>query len=176
MKLSLKSLPAIITAVTVVAFGVVATRADDAAVKGSDKSFVTSAYEDGLAEIRLAELAIAKTANADVKAFATHMVTEHSNANTELKTLAESKKVAVSAEPSMVAKGKSTMMDRKTGADFDKAFAESMVENHKKAVALFDKTSKEAKDPDVKALAAKMLPTLQGHLSMAEQLQAKVGK
>jgi putative membrane protein len=57
-----------------------------------------------------------------------------------------------------------------------KAFAEGMVSDHKKAVEAFEKAANEATDGDVKALAAKMLPTLKGHLSMAEDLQNKVGK
>jgi putative membrane protein len=76
----------------------------------------------------------------------------------------------------MVAKGKAKLLDHKTGADFDKAFAEDMVSDHKKAVAAFEKAANNSKDPDVKAFAAKTLPTLKMHLSMAEDLQQKVGK
>ena len=48
--------------------------------------------------------------------------------------------------------------------------------DHKKAVKAFEKAANEAKDADVKAFAAKTLPTLKEHLSMAEDLQKKVGK
>ena len=150
--------------------------ADDAAVDHADKSFLQNAYEDGLAEVKMGELGLAKTANADVKAFAQHMVDDHSKANGELKTIADSKKVTVSSEPTMVAKGKAKMIDAKSGADFDKAFAEGMVNDHKKAVEAFEKASNDAKDADVKAFAAKTLPTLKMHLTMAEDLQSKVGK
>ena len=150
--------------------------ADDAAVKKADKSFIKSAYQDGLAEIKMGELGQSKSANPDIKAFASQMVTDHSAANTELKTLADSKKVEVATDPSLVAQGKAKLLDAKTGADFDKAFAAGMVSDHKKAVAAFEKASSDATDPDVKAFATKTLPTLQGHLSMAEDLQNKVGK
>jgi len=160
------------------AFGVtsVASFADDAAVARADKSFITDAYEDGLAEVKMGEMGQAKSANADVKAFAAHMVTDHGKANAELKALADSKKVTVPSDVTMVAKGKAKLMDAKSGADFDKEYADAMVKDHKKAVADFEKAAKEAKDPDVKAFAAKTLPTLKAHLSMAEELQKKVGK
>jgi putative membrane protein len=150
--------------------------AESAAVNSSDKSFLKDAYQDGLAEVRAGEMGIRKTGNADVKAFAEHMVKDHSAANSALKVLADSKKVELPTEPSLVAQGKAKLLDAKTGADFEKGFAEAMVNDHKKAVSAFEKASNEAADADVKAFATKTLPTLKSHLSMAEELQKKVGK
>jgi putative membrane protein len=93
-----------------------AVLADDAAVNKTDKSFITSAYQDGLAEIKMGELGESKSANADVKAFASKMVADHSAANSELKTLADSKKVEVPTDPSLLAQGKAKLLDAKSGA------------------------------------------------------------
>ncbi|HEY2342627.1 MAG TPA: DUF4142 domain-containing protein [Chthoniobacteraceae bacterium] len=142
----------------------------------SDASFIKSAYQDGLGEVKLGEMGQSKTANADVKAFASQMVTDHTAANTELKGLADSKKVDLPSDPTLVEQGKEKLLDAKTGADFDKAFADKMVSDHKSAVSAFEKAASEAKDTDVKNLAAKILPTLKSHLSMAESLKNKVGK
>lgn len=150
--------------------------ADDAAVNSSDKSFLQNAYEDGLAEVKAGQLGQSKSANADVKAFADHIVADHSKANAELKTLSDNKKVALSESPSLVAQAKGKMLDSKSGDGFDKSFAEAMVNDHKKAIEAFEKAANEGKDSDVKAFAAKTLPTLKMHLSMAEELQNKVGK
>jgi putative membrane protein len=150
--------------------------AADSAVKGKDKSFLKDAYEDGLAEISAGQLASSKATNADVKAFAQHMVEDHTKANAELKTLADSKKVEVPSEPSTVAKGKAKLLESKSGGDFDKAYVDAMVKDHDKAVKAFAKSANEAEDADVKAFAAKTLPTLEGHLKMAQDLQAKIGK
>lgn len=150
--------------------------AADAAVDRSDKEFITDTYENGLREVKIGELAQAKTANADVKALAGHIVTDHGKANAELKTLADNKKVEVPTDLTLLAKGKVKLLDAKSGADFDQAFVEAMVDGHKKSVKAFEKASSEAKDADVKAWAAKTLPTLKTHLSMAEDVQKKVGK
>ncbi len=152
------------------------TFAADSGFNSTDKSFLENAYQDGLAEVKMGEMALAKTASADVKAFSQHMVTDHGKANGDLKTLADSKKVAVASEPSMTAKAKAKMADAKSGADFDKAYAAEMVNDHKKAIELFENASQKAGDPEVKAFATKTLPTLKMHLSMAEELQGKVGK
>lgn len=149
--------------------------ADDATVNSTDKSFIENAYQDGLREIQMGKLGEGKTANTDVKAFATEMVTDHSMANTELKALADSKKVEVPTDPSLLSQGRVKLLDMKSSADFDKAFVDDMVSDHKKAVDAFEKATNSA-DPDVKAFATKTLPTLKAHLSMAEGLQGKVGK
>lgn len=150
--------------------------ADDASLSSTDKSFLKNAYEDGLAEVQAGQLGQSKSANADVKAFADHIVADHTKANSELKTLSDNKKVSVSESPSLVAQAKGKLLDAKSGGDFDKSFAEAMVNDHKKAIETFEKAANEGSDPDVKAFAAKTLPTLKMHLSMAEELQNKVGK
>jgi putative membrane protein len=150
--------------------------ADDAAVNSSDKSFMKDAAEAGLAEVNAGELAKAKSANAEVKAFGEHMVIDHTKAGDELKALAATKKVQLPESPTLLQQGKAKLLDAKTGADFDKAFAATMVSDHKTVVAEFKKASAEATDGDVKAFAAKTLPTLEMHLKMAGDLQNKVGK
>jgi putative membrane protein len=45
-----------------------------------------------------------------------------------------------------------------------------MVDDHDKDVAAFRKEANGGKDPDVKAWAAKTLPTLEQHQSMAKSL------
>jgi putative membrane protein len=149
--------------------------AADTAVNSSDKSFIKNSYEDGLAEVRLGELGQAKTGNADLKAFATQMVTDHGKANTSLKALADSKGVEVATDLTMMAKAKVKLLDAKSGADFDRAFAEAMVSNHKDAVSAFEKAANEATDTDVKNFATMTLPTLKMHLAMAEDLNKKLG-
>jgi putative membrane protein len=145
-------------------------------VSGSDKSFIQDEYKDGLAEVKLAELAQGKTANAEVKTFATQMATDHGKANAELKALAATKNVEVASEPSVIAKGRIKMLDAKSGAEFDKDWVESMIKEHKDAVKDFEKAANEAKDAEVKAFATKTLPTLKHHLSTAEGLLQKLPK
>ena len=170
------SLPCSLVAACSLAISMVGAFAADAAVDRNDKAFIKDAYEDGLAEVKLGELGQSKSAHEDVKAFGKHMVEDHGKANAELKTLADSKKVEVPTDVTTVAKAKAKLLDAKSGAAFDKAFSEAMVSDHKKAVKAFEKAATDAKDADVKAFAAKTLPTLKAHLSMAEELHNKVGK
>ena len=55
-----------------------------------------------------------------------------------------------------------------SGAEFDRAYTDEMVQAHQRAVQLFEDVSHTAGDPDLKAFAAKVLPTLRHHLEMAQ--------
>lgn len=50
-----------------------------------------------------------------------------------------------------------------------------MLSDHKKDVSEFEKQSTRGTDPDLKAFAAKTLPTLQEHLQMARALPGNEG-
>jgi putative membrane protein len=49
-----------------------------------------------------------------------------------------------------------------------------MVEDHEMDTTEFEKASQSAQDTDVKAFAARTLPTLQDHLKQARATQGKV--
>jgi putative membrane protein len=151
------------------------TFADNGPIDSADKSFLQSAYEDGLAEIHMAGLGVKKTANEEIKAFAMKLEADHGKANGEMMVLAGNKQVTLAAKPDMVDTAKEKLLDVR-GTSFDKTFLDGMVKDHEKAVAAFEKAANESKDPDVKAFAAKTLPTLKAHLSMAQELQEKIGK
>jgi putative membrane protein len=65
-------------------------------------------------------------------------------------------------------------LEKKQGADFDRAYIDSMVDGHKDAIKLFEDASKNASDAEVKSFAATHLPTLQQHDEKAQQLKRTV--
>jgi putative membrane protein len=146
--------------------------ASSSRVAHADSSFMKNAAESSLAEIDVGNLALQKGSSAAVKSFAQKMIDDHKKASTELQALAGSKDVKLPSEATMVDKGKAKILEKRDGTGFDHAYAENQVSAHKDAVKLFEKASKDAKDADVKAWAAKTLPTLQHHLQEAQSLEA----
>ena len=65
---------------------------------------------------------------------------------------------------------------KKSGADFDKEYVDLMVDDHESAVKLFEKTAKDAKDPEVRSFASSHLPTLQAHLQHVQGLLKSVAE
>ena len=144
--------------------------ADKSALSRHDKDFIEKAAAGGMLEVEAGKMAESKAQNADVKAFGSMLATDHAAANEELKALAQKKGVTL---PTALPKKEQKKVDKMAKAkDFDKTFIhEQGVEDHKHDVKDFEKASKDAKDPDVKAFAAKTLPTLKKHLEKAEELE-----
>jgi len=138
------------------------------AVPASDKTFMAKAAQGGMAEVQLGQLAIQRGANAGVKSFGQRMVQDHSKANQELMGLAQRKGVTLPKDISKEDKAIYKKLAKLSGAAFDSSYMKDMVEDHTKDVAEFQKESQKGKDADVKAWAAKTMPTLQMHLQMAE--------
>jgi putative membrane protein len=57
-------------------------------LQGTTQGFVLDAMTGGMKEVRLGEIALQKTQNADVKNFAEHMVRDHAKANEKLMKIA----------------------------------------------------------------------------------------
>ena len=136
---------------------------------GSDTTFVKKAAEGGLAEVQLGDLAKQKASSDQVKQFADRMVTDHGKANDELKTLAQSKNISLPSSLSAKDQALKDRLSKLSGEQFDRVYMHAMVKDHTKDVNEFRRESQGAKDPDVKAFAAKTLPTLEDHLKLAQQ-------
>jgi putative membrane protein len=108
-----------------------------------------------------------------VKQFAERMVDDHGKTNTELKSLAAQKNVTLPTELDAKHKAMQDKLSKLSGAAFDRAYMAHMVNAHKDAVALFEKQARSGNDAELKAFAEKKLPTIQQHLKMAQDLNAK---
>jgi len=124
-----------------------------------------------MAEIALGSLAVNQGMNSDVKAFGQHMVDDHTKANEELKSAAAQSQAEMPSAPSAAQKKTASKLESMKAAEFDRAYADTMVKDHEQTVALFKQEASTGKDPGLKAFAAKTLPTLQQHLEMAKALK-----
>ena len=140
-----------------------------------DQKFVTKAAQGGIAEVDLGNVAKQNGATDAVKQFGERMVTDHSKANDELKSLAQQKSWKLPAAPTASEKSKQERLAKMSGAAFDKAYMRDMVMDHQNDVKEFQKCASSCSDPDLKAWAAKTVPTLEDHLKMAQDAAKQVG-
>ena len=143
-------------------------------VSDDDKKFAMKIAEANLGEASVGQMAAGKATNADVKAFAQRMQTDHTNANNELTNWAKSKGIDLPTAPNAEDKKMSDDLSKKNGAAFDKAYMEGMVKGHDKAVAAFKDGQKKIKDPDLKAWVDKTLPTIEDHDKSAKEIVKKL--
>ena len=161
-----------LTALVLAAAASLALAQDKSAIDKVDKNFIEKAAAGGMLEVQWGQLAETKAQNPDIKTYAAMLVKDHTAANDELKALAQSKGVTM---PTALPRHEQGQLDKLGKAkNFDQEFVEENIEDHKKDVKDFEKASQSAKDPEVKAFAAKTLPTLKAHLQQAESLQKSV--
>jgi putative membrane protein len=144
------------------------------AAASTDTAFTSKAAIGGMAEVELGKLAQEKASNAKVKDFASMMVKDHGKANEELKTIASSKNIVLPATLDQEHKNKLEELKSKSGADFDKAYAAAMVEDHQKTLKLMEDGSANLKDAELKGFAAKTAPVVKHHLDLINSIQSEL--
>jgi putative membrane protein len=131
-----------------------------------DVSFIQKAAAGGQQEVENGKMAEKQGKSADVKRIGARMVADHTKANKELTELANRKGVKFDT--------RGVRAQNIGAADFDRQYLKLLEMDHKNVIAEFQKEAKSGDDRDLKAWAAKTLPTLQGHLAMVEDAMRKV--
>ncbi|MEY8111890.1 DUF4142 domain-containing protein [Burkholderia cenocepacia] len=140
---------------------------------GIDAEFVDKAGMIGKVERQAGQLALDRSSNADVKAFARKMVDDHARIADELRHIGAQKGVPVRTR--MLVDPEVTALRAKDGRAFDAAYvALAGPRAHEAAVRLYETEAKEGRDPQLRAFAARTLPMLNAHLSAARQLAKTV--
>ena len=134
-------------------------------------TFVNKAADAGMHEVEMGQLAQQKATNERVKAFGQMMVTDHTKANDELKSIAAQKNFQLPSSTSPKHQEHKDDITKKSGADFDKAYMKMMVDGHQDVIDAFEKASKDVTDPEIKNFATTKLPTLKAHLDSAKAIQ-----
>ena len=137
----------------------------------AEKTFVTKAAKGNFAEVELGKLASQKSHNADVKAFAEQMVTDHSKANDNLKPISDSNGVQWPTKLTGEPKALYDKLSSLSGAAFDKTYIHAMVEDHQKDAKEYEMESGKVKDSQLKSYVDQTLPVVQQHLSHIQSIQ-----
>jgi putative membrane protein len=148
--------------------------AQAATLTHGDKKFIKKVARASTNEVALSQLADGRALSPEVKSFATMMVADHTQANSDLGLLANAKGIDITKP---VTEGKAddvSSLSSKSGVDFDQAYAKLMVSAHKGAVDLFKDEVANGKDPDVVVFAKKYVDTLSMHLDRAVALEKTV--
>lgn len=141
-----------------------------------DRKFAKEAAETGSMEIKLGELAQSKGTTAEVKTLGSHMVTDHTKSNNELKTIAASKNIPLPTALNDKGQRAYEKLSKKEGKKFDKAYTQCMVKHHKKSICKFKKQAKKGDDAELRSWASNTLPVLEHHKEMSKEACKSVKK
>src|SRR5262245_15842854 len=144
---------------------------------------VTKVMEMNVTEVELGKMASGKAENPRVKEFADLMVKDHTEALMKLRNVP-------GAPPDVKpnARQQQTMdrLSKLSGAQFDREYMRTMVSDHQQAVKFLEHLSGQAKQPgttggstapsdtDLASVARELLPTVQHHLQLAQEIQKEL--
>ena len=131
-----------------------------------DKNFLQLAANAGVGEVADGKQAQQLGQSSVVKNIGAQMVADHSKANSELQALAKKKGLGMD-----MSGGKPRNFPKAT---FDHQYLYNLEEDHKADIKTFEKEATSGDDADIKAWAAKTLPTLKSHLAMVKDARKKV--
>lgn len=141
----------------------------------ADSTLIREARVGNMLEVRLGALAKQRASDPAVKQFGERMVTDHTTSGQEWAALAS--RMGLSSTPTLDATQQQsvTQLSALSGTEFDRAYVNTMVQDHQQDAATFQSRGPSAKSSDVRNLAANSLTTVQAHLSLAQQLASQLG-
>jgi putative membrane protein len=148
----------------------------DTAAKPTDPQIAHIAYTAGLIDVDAGKLALEKSKDKDVRAFAQRMVGDHTAVNDQ--ALALVKKLGVTPEDNATSQSLTkqaettrTKLSALSGAAFDKAYVDNEVAFHKTVNSALSTTLiPSAQNSELKSLLERGLKVFQAHLEHAERL------
>src|SRR5436190_3298861 len=96
-----------------------------------DVDFAMEAASRGMMEVDAGNLAIASASSPRVKDYGQTMVNDHTKANDELRSAAKGKNITLPTVPANRYQKDLDDLKKKSGADFDKAYIDLTIDNHK---------------------------------------------
>jgi putative membrane protein len=136
--------------------------------------FANKAATGGMMEVELGKLAQDKASSQQVKDFGKMMVDDHTAANNNFKDITSKKNISLPASVTDDQRKEIDNLSKKSGKDFDKAYVDMMVKDHKDDIKEFKEAGGKVPDNDIKNFITGTLPTLQKHLDAIEAIKSKM--
>jgi putative membrane protein len=165
------------TAASLLLFGYMAWAQSNSAsmLNAADRRFMDKAAEANMAEVQLGQLAEQNAQSQRVKDFGQRMATDHTQADNQLKQIAQKEDVKLPTKLSPQDEATLKRLEKMHGAAFDRAYMQDMVRDHRHDVNEFRRDEKNIQNTALKDWVINTLPTLDSHLTAAEQIAPEVG-
>jgi putative membrane protein len=144
---------------------------DDKNVNNADRDFVMMTSLSNNAEVMAGQVAATKGTSAMVKMYGQQMVSEHSTAQTDLRSRASA--VGLSAPDTIDAEHKAKMMylNSLNGYSFDTAYINSQVVDHAKTLTIFNMEISNGSNESIRSYATNNVGHIQMHFTKADSIR-----
>lgn len=145
------------------------TPSDEAAAP----DFVSKAAASDMFEVESSKIALDRSNNSEVKAFAAMMVEAHTRSTEDLKAAIAGSGLTLTLPTALPSDKASALEDLRSEspADFDKKYMDAQVDGHQGALDLMTRYAQDGDNPSLKAAATTMAPIIQQHLDKARTLR-----
>ena len=136
-----------------------------------DRQFIIDAGQAGQGNIRLGELALQRSANPQVKQFATAEIQEQTQVKNDLTRIGSRLGVTPPTTPAPKFQASLARLSQLKGDRFEQAYMdEGGVNAHLENAALFQREAAFGENPDLVAVANRGLPTIRKHFNTASAI------
>ena len=139
-------------------------------------AYMRAAGESDLFEITSSQVALQRTQNPAVRAYATTMIDHHTRTTNTL--LSTARAALLMPPPAVLGPDKRAMIDQlnsQAGMNFDRLYIQQQVTGHQEALAIHGGYAQGGDNAALRATAAATVPVVQGHLSTAQSIQGRMG-
>ena len=148
---------------------------DPSASMSADKMFVKMADEGNSAEISASQIALKKSKNPDVIAYAKRMITDHEKLRSDMAPFAQSMGVMTPQPVNATHKVEDQRLSQLSGEKFDKEYIKDMDVDHHKTLGMFNNEIATTSNADLKTTVQQGQTVIVEHTDMADQLAGKMG-
>ncbi|HEY4148522.1 MAG TPA: DUF4142 domain-containing protein [Chitinophagaceae bacterium] len=135
-----------------------------------EQDFINVAVPGNTKEIIWMKAGIAKSASSDLKSHARMMLKDHEKLDATVKNYLSMHTNIIA--PTVDTTNTVTIND-KTGKDWDKAWADKMVDDHQELLDKLKKAQKDVTDTALLAIVNNTIPVVESHLAMVKNLKNK---
>jgi putative membrane protein len=130
-----------------------------------DADFVMEAVAANYAEIELAQLAVQKSNDTEIKQVAQFLENQHTKVLAELKDVAGKRVISIPSNADDAAKRKIEDLTKEDDVkDFNKQWCKEMIDKHEASIKKFETRMNDTEDQELKSWISETLPHLREHL------------
>ena len=144
-----------------------------AALTERDAQFIAAQLENNMAVVLVAQRALARSQNPNVRAFAQKMITDHNYAQSTLEPIASMHNIPRTTLSDMH-RGMLDRLGQLSGPVFDQEYVNNMVNEHALEISEFNTELPAVVDAHVSAWVQNTRPMLLQHYEIAQQLLASL--
>lgn len=143
---------------------------DPAVLNTPDVQFAQAATGSNLFEIQSSQLALTHSSSTSIQAFAQSMIADHTNAQTQLASLATAQHLPLPSTLPPDKQLKVLALSALNGADFDAAYIKEQTLAHQLALSVLQNELSAGVNTDLKGYATAQVPVVTAHLTAVTAL------